>query len=125
MSKGKIAEVFSSIQGEGIYQGVSQVFVRFFGCNLNCRFCDTPLNNYQDYSLEELYSRIESLDKGCHSISFTGGEPLLQDDFLKEIMSWCKKGHKKTYLETNGMLMAALERVIDFTDIIAMDFKLP
>jgi len=36
-----IAEIFSSIQGEGLYVGRRQIFIRFCGCNLNCRYCDT------------------------------------------------------------------------------------
>jgi len=125
MLKAKIDEVFSSIQGEGIYQGKKQVFVRFFGCNLHCSFCDTPQNDFQEYSSEELFKAIESLDNHSHSISFTGGESLLQKDFLKEIMNLCKWHDKTIYLETNGTLPEALEEVIDLVDIVAMDFKLP
>ncbi|MFZ5800576.1 MAG: 7-carboxy-7-deazaguanine synthase QueE [Candidatus Omnitrophota bacterium] len=125
MQKGKVAEVFSSIQGEGIYQGASQVFVRFFGCNLRCQFCDTPLKSFREYTVGELSQEIDSLWQNCHSVSFTGGEPLLQVDFLHEILLLCKEKARKVYLETNGTLPAALERVIDLVDIVAMDFKLP
>ena len=37
-----LSEVFSSIQGEGLYVGDRHLFVRFAGCNLNCQYCDTP-----------------------------------------------------------------------------------
>lgn len=125
MHKGKINEVFSSLQGEGLYQGVKQVFVRFFDCNLDCKFCDTPQDKFEEYSAEELCKPINTLDKDCHSISFTGGEPLLQVDFLKEILPLCRQHRKKIYLETNGTLPDALEEIIDLVDIVAMDFKLP
>lgn len=125
MHKAKISEIFSSIQGEGIYQGVKQVFVRFFGCNLNCRFCDTQLDNFKEYTAAEVFRKILSLDDDCHFVSFTGGEPLLQKDFLKEISALCKQRGRKIYLETNGTLPDALEEIIDSVDIVAMDFKLP
>ncbi|MCM8788103.1 MAG: 7-carboxy-7-deazaguanine synthase QueE [Candidatus Omnitrophica bacterium] len=122
--KAKIAEIFKSIQGEGIYQGVSQVFLRFYGCNLNCKFCDTHLDFYQEMDLEEVLERIFSFDN-YHSISLTGGEPLLQLDFLEEVLCFLKTKKKIIYLETNGILFENLKRIIDFVDIIAMDFKLP
>jgi 7-carboxy-7-deazaguanine synthase len=125
MLKGRISEIFSSIQGEGIYQGEKQVFVRFFDCNLHCRFCDTPQEDFKEYSAEELFRQINALDKDCHSISFTGGEPLLQVDFLREIIFLCRQNNQKIYLETNGTLPDALEEIIDLVDIVAMDFKLP
>ncbi len=120
----KISEIFKSIQGEGTYQGIPQVFVRFFGCNLECSFCDTPLDSYQEMSIQEVLDKIYSY---CdyHSITFTGGEPLLQVEFLIELAKELKKRGKVTHLETNGTLYEELEEVIEYIDIIAMDFKLP
>lgn len=123
--KGKIAEVFESIQGEGIYLGERQIFVRFFGCNLNCKFCDTKLDYFREYEPQELFGEIKKYFDKQHSISFTGGEPLLQKDFLKEIMRLTSAGGFKNYLETNGTLPQELDAVIDYTDIVAMDLKLP
>lgn len=125
MLKAKISEVFSSLQGEGIYQGEKQMFVRFFGCNLNCGFCDTEKYKFKEYSAEELFRKMEYLDKDSLVISFTGGEPLMQIDFLSEVIPLCRQHKKKIYLETNGTLSEALEKIIDLVDIVAMDFKLP
>ncbi len=122
--KAKINEIFKSIQGEGIYQGVEQVFVRFFGCNLNCSFCDTKSGYYQEKSLGEVIEEIFA-HKNYHSISLTGGEPLLQIGFLKELAKRLKSESRIVYLETNGVLYRYLEEIIDYTDIISMDFKLP
>jgi len=123
----KIAEIFSSVQGEGIYVGLPQVFVRFYGCNLlGCSFCDTRLNHFQEFDVEELYDKIKAIEDTHHSISFTGGEPLMQKNFLKQILRLVKeKDGAITYLETNSSLPDALAEVIDYVDIIAMDFKLP
>ena len=122
--RAKIAEVFRSIQGEGIYHGVDQIFVRFYGCNLKCNFCDTPLANYEELDSLELMDRISAFGNGYHSISLTGGEPLLQVDFLKELLPVLKSKGIRTYLETNGILHQELSSVIDYIDIVSMDFKL-
>jgi len=123
--KGRIAEVFDSVQGEGLYLGEKQIFVRFFGCNLTCRFCDTKLNSFIEYEPEELFEEIKLYPNDFHSISFTGGEPLLQKDFLKEVLKLTTKGGYKNYLETNGTLPGELADIIDYFDIVAMDIKLP
>ncbi len=88
--KTHVNEVFSSIQGEGILIGRRQVFVRFSGCNLDCNYCDTSKS--RDPLLGDLISTEELLFKinklitpDFHSISLTGGEPLLHSDFIKEI----------------------------------------
>lgn len=120
----RISEIFKSIQGEGIYQGFEQVFVRFFGCNLNCAFCDTSLSYYEEKTLKEVAQTIFAYND-CHSVSLTGGEPLLQIEFLRELAKLLKKEGKIIYLETNGTLYENLKKVIDYVDIIAMDFKLP
>lgn len=123
--KGKITEVFDSVQGEGIYLGERQIFVRFYGCNLNCKFCDTKLESYMEYEPRELFEEIQLYNGNHHSISFTGGEPLMQSDFLKEVLKLTGGTGHRHYLETNGTLVRQLEDVIDYLDIVAMDIKLP
>lgn len=129
MKTAKVHEIFTSIQGEGIFSGKRQVFVRFFGCNIGCVFCDTVQSpqDVKDYSADDLLSavNIQAMPKSVHSVSLTGGEPLLQADFLREFLPKLKQQGYKTYLETNGVLPAELLKVIDYIDIIAMDIKLP
>jgi len=97
--KGKIAEVFQGVQGEGLYLGETQVFVRFFGCNLQCGFCDTRLDRFAEYGARELLDEIRLYKDAVHSVAFTGGEPLLQKDFLKEILQLTKGQGYKNYLD--------------------------
>ncbi len=123
--KGKINDIFESVQGEGIYLGEEQLFVRLFGCNLDCKFCDTKINGFKEYEPQQLLEEINAYHDTYHSVSFTGGEPLLQKDFLKEAMVLTKRAGYKNYLETNGILYQELEAVIDLVDFIAMDIKLP
>lgn len=120
----KIAEIFESIQGEGIYAGAKQVFVRFFGCNLACSYCDTKLTTFKEHSVLELLGAL-TLFREYHSLSLTGGEPLCQADFLRIFLSRFKAVDNLVYLETNGTLVYELTKVLDFIDIIAMDMKLP
>ena len=128
-STAKVHEIFTSIQGEGIFAGKRQVFVRFFGCNLNCSFCDTPQNieDTREYSHSDLFEAIcgQAHPAGIHSVSLTGGEPLLQTEFLKLLLPKLKQSSYRTYLDTNGTLPNQLAQVIDYIDIIAMDIKLP
>jgi len=120
----KISEIFESLQGEGVYFGARQIFVRFFGCNLRCSFCDTQLKSYEEYSVGEVRDQILKF-KDYHSICLTGGEPLVQSEFIKSLLDAIKDLKKKIYLETNGILFEELARVIDQVDIVSMDFKLP
>ncbi len=123
--KGKISEIFASIQGEGLYFGIKQLFVRFYGCNISCDFCDTVRGSFVEYEFGELLKKIDSFRGQCDSISFTGGEPLLQKDFLGNLLKFTQADGFINYLETNGTLPEALEEVIEYVDIISMDFKLP
>jgi 7-carboxy-7-deazaguanine synthase len=115
------------LQGEGKFLGRRQVFVRFSGCNLHCNYCDTPQSrnfNLGDfYDVNELYSRIEELiTPDFHSISFTGGEPLLQADFLKDFLD---KHNLITMLETNGSLPHELRKIVKYIEYASIDIKLP
>jgi 7-carboxy-7-deazaguanine synthase len=120
----KISEIFESIQGEGVYLGERQVFVRFFGCNLKCSYCDTPLVDFREYGIQELKEQIARFG-GFHSVSLTGGEPLCQSEFLEAFLKDAFVSGVRFYLETNGTLPEELLRVIDHIAIVSMDFKLP
>lgn len=100
---------FSSIQGEGETLGSPSVFVRFYGCNLSCRFCDSK------FSWENKDNRIETdtadiakyiMDTGIDNVVFTGGEPLLYqaaiDVIVTELEYLGYKGHFE--IETNGSI---------------------
>ena len=126
MKVAKISEIFMSLQGEGLYVGVPQIFVRFYGCNISCSFCDTKQSSYKTLTRDALLSKLLEYKDPHHSVSLTGGEPLLQADFIQEFLREYDKFYKKRmYLETNGILYKELSKVIDYVDIIAMDFKLP
>ncbi len=122
---GKITEIFESVQGEGLYVGQKQIFVRFSGCNMKCKFCDTNTDVFSFYDTQYVYERFKLDYPKCKFVSYTGGEPLLQKDFLKELLVLTKEDKFKNYLETNGTLPYALAEVIDLLDVVAMDLKLP
>jgi len=123
----EIIEIFESIQGEGLLVGVKQLFIRFCGCNLRCNYCDTAFSNGKRYTVDELMNELEKYDlEKIHSISLTGGEPLLHSEFLQGFMYKAKNKHPKLkfYLETNATLYKKINEIIEYTDIIAADIKL-
>ena len=124
-----ILEIFSSIQGEGPFMGVKQIFVRFAKCNMKCGFCDLerpfPPKEFSSAKLMSIVKQIVQNSGDHHSISLTGGEPLLYKDFLKEFLTMLRETGLKVYFETNATLPGPLKELIDFLDIIAIDFKLP
>ncbi|MBR1552986.1 MAG: 7-carboxy-7-deazaguanine synthase QueE [Schwartzia sp.] len=139
-----LIEIFSSAQGEGPYIGCRQVFVRFEGCNLKCRYCDTahsvgshpfctvetlggdaPERSMRNpVSDEEAAKYIQTLLDAAphHSVSFTGGEPLLHADFIAAV---AERIFAPVFLETNGTLDDELKKVISHVDIVSMDVKPP
>ncbi|MGE0267861.1 MAG: 7-carboxy-7-deazaguanine synthase QueE [Candidatus Omnitrophota bacterium] len=127
----RLIEFFQSIQGEGKYAGVKQVFVRFFECNMHCVWCDTPhsigdtTRHYKEMSLGEVFAEIQKYWPGSHSVSLTGGEPLLQYKFIKELLPMLNEANMPAHLETNGVLPDELSEVIDRLDVVSMDLKLP
>lgn len=126
--KVKIREIFKSIQGEGPHVGEQQVFVRFCGCNLKCRYCDTDfeISKSKEFTPEELLTEIENLPASVPDvISLTGGEPLLSADFLEVFLQLAKRKGFKIYLETNATLPQELLKVLKYIDTVSADIKLP
>ncbi len=121
----QISEIFLSLQGEGKYIGLPHVFVRLAGCHTQCRWCDTDYSCKEVLSTEEIAARIEELyHQGCW-VSLTGGEPLLQAEALVPLLQDLKGRGRPVYLETSGVLVEPLRRVISWVDVVAMDIKLP
>ena len=134
-----VSEIFFSYQGEGIYAGQPQVFVRFAGCNLRCRYCDTPSTqeiktNHVRLGATQLLNQIRALAQKHFigplrvfppMVSFTGGEPLLHAAMLRALLPALKKEKFLVYLETNGTLPGNYATVARWVDIVAMDIKLP
>lgn len=143
--KADLIEIFSSIQGEGLLVGYRQMFLRFPECNLTCRYCDTNFKRTANCQVEtspgsacmsdwinpvelrnvlRLFTDwVRQLPGAHHSISITGGEPLLHEQVLSD---WLPELSEilPTHLETNGTLPDQLERLIDYLDWVSMDIKL-
>ncbi len=140
-----LVEIFSSVQGEGLHVGATTLFIRLGGCDLRCRWCDSPhtwlpagecrlemergtgrfrsVPNPLD--LETVLRAVDELDGRAHQFaSLTGGEPLLQADAVAAIAGELRARGLQVYLETHGLAVEALERVIDVVDVVSMDWKL-
>jgi organic radical activating enzyme len=136
-----INEIFNSIQGEGPYAGTRQVFVRFEQCQLHCEYCDTPQTRNVSgscrietepgsgnfFSVKTPLSRNEVMDfieqlwtPSTKHVSLTGGEPLLNSDFIKTLDI-----EYPLYLETNAGFPEKAREIKDIISIASCDIKLP
>jgi len=120
----RIAEIFVSIQGEGAAVGIPTLFIRFAGCNLDCTYCDTRTEHYRHYTPAAFVKKVSRFCNDTYlMISLTGGEPLLQVDFLEKVLPYLKAKQKPLYLQTNGTLPGSLKRIARYLDTIAADMK--
>jgi 7-carboxy-7-deazaguanine synthase len=101
----RIAEIYRSVQGEGLLTGVPSVFVRASGCNLRCWFCDTPYASWRpegrDMSMDEIVAQVEEWE--TEHVVVTGGEPML----FAELIPLCERlraAGRHVTVETAGML---------------------
>jgi 7-carboxy-7-deazaguanine synthase len=138
-----VMEVFASVQGEGLYVGEPQTFLRLRGCPLRCAWCDTPASWALD---EDVQARVHvraaprreagwatpfqaacwiaEVEPGSpRTVSVTGGEPLLWPDFVLGLRGVL--GSRRLHLETAGAHPRALERVLPACDHVSLDLKLP
>jgi len=153
MENARVHEIFTSIQGEGPWVGQRHIFVRFLGCDIRCRYCDTPAavqSEGEDVNPRSCSVQIAAGSRTCERmpnpvapqalttfcsrliipgpsrpvISLTGGEPLLHASFLEEWLPEVKSAFT-VYLETSGIHHKAMERIRDLVDVVSVDFKLP
>ena len=112
MIKIKVSEIFTSFQGEGPYIGTPATFLRLYGCNLNCQWCDTDISTYEMLSVDDvaeiLMTQMEF--NNINLLVITGGEPTLQMEEIKRLIKELPEGIK-IQLETNGSIFEYLPEV--------------
>lgn len=127
-SEGKI----NSLQSLGTVDGPGVRFVVFMqGCNLRCGCCHNP--DTWDMSSGKTYSAIEIANKAKRykeyfgengGITLSGGEPLLQAEFAKEVFALCKENGINTCLDTSGSITSdSVLKLLEFTDSVLLDIK--
>lgn len=103
----KIAEIFYSVQGEGMLAGVPSVFVRSSGCNLRCTWCDTPYTSWQpegvELSVEQITAEVQQ--HGARHVVVTGGEPMIAPGIVELTQQLHSQGQHVT-IETAGTVFA-------------------
>lgn len=128
MHKYKIAEMFSSINGEGTHAGQLAFFIRFTGCNLNCSYCDTKWANepnapYTEMTADEILSEVKK--SGIKNVTVTGGEPLIQQEIFPLLETLCGDG-RYVEIETNGSAdVSEVVKIKENRPALTMDYKLP
>jgi len=107
----KISEIFKSIQGEGKYTGQPALFIRLSGCTRDCDFCDTKYHKQgKEMTTKEIIKEIKN--SGMDYIVWTGGEPMLQEDEIHDVISETSKYCH--HLETNGDILPESPRVFSY-----------
>jgi len=139
-----VAEIFSSLAGEGPHVGRRQIFLRLAGCGVGCDYCDTPTDPAAPAQIERatgevvrpanpltvgaVLAEIRGLEErapGHAHLAVTGGEPLLYAKFLRELLPLVREMGLPVYLETAGVHPDALPPLLPFLDVVAADIKLP
>ncbi len=117
-----VSELFTSLQGEGLHAGLPCFFVRLYGCNLHCSYCDTRYASegpFQRMEIEEIVAAWR--EGGVELVEVTGGEPLLQEGGMELLKALLDAGGQ-VLLETNGSLpLARLPREV----VKIVDWKTP
>ena len=118
----KVVEIFNSIEGEGVRVGLPCTFIRLYGCNLHCSYCDTRYacegDSYIVMSVEEILNQVKQWT--CRSITITGGEPLVHPGIESLIQTLCDNGYCVN-VETNGSV--PIPEIVSSRAMYTVDYK--
>lgn len=120
----RVNEIYHSIEGEGVQAGKLTTFIRFVGCNLSCKWCDTKyaLGGTKEVKLMSAHDIMKQVKH--RNITLTGGEPLFRDGIVEFIQYLLDEGYNVN-LETNGSISIAPLRSLRHRDrlTVMMDYK--
>jgi len=124
----RIFEIFTSIEGEGIFYGTKTLFVRLAGCPFTCFYCDTkeslPLDSGKEFSVEDAITEIDSqIQSNTFKVNFTGGDPLLQHQAVALLAKNIQDRKIPTYLESSCFDVDRFNHVLPFIDYVKIEFK--
>jgi len=119
-------EIFLSIEGEGRLIGRREIFIRCYGCNMRCKWCDSPHGvdegEWMDMTPQEITDYIENIP--CKTIALTGGEPMVQQyNGLTELCESLRAAEYYIHLYTNGTIWD--NWLFSIVNYISMDMKPP
>ena len=118
-----VNEIFSSIEGEGIRTGYPVTFIRLFGCNIECPYCDTKYackgTDFVKMSVDEIVDKVQEF--GFNRVTITGGEPLIHRDVDNLIIALTHLGYEIN-IETNGTVYVGEYTELDNV-ILTVDYK--
>ncbi len=121
-----------SIETMGLADGPGIRFVAFFqGCNLRCKYCHNPdtwkLSSGEETSPQELVQKairyLPYFKSSGGGITCSGGEPLLQPEFLIEVLKLCKSKGLHTAIDTSGYGIGRYKEILEYTDLVILDLK--
>lgn len=106
----RISEIFYSLQGEGMLVGIPSVFVRTSGCNLRCKWCDTPYTSWNPEGEALSMPQILECVRGFRSshVVVTGGEPMIAPE-IADLTSALKAERFHVTIETAGTVYAPVK----------------
>lgn len=121
----KIAELYTSLQGEGLLAGTPSVFIRTSGCNLRCRWCDTPFTSWEPIGIERSSEDVlrDIAEHGCRHVVVTGGEPMLFSDTMHCCRALRRLGYHVT-IETAGTVLRKGIPPAELADLFSISPKL-
>lgn len=120
----------SSVEPMGLVDGPGLRYVVFMqGCKLRCLYCHNPetwkLKDGKEISIDELLNKILRYKNYYKNggVTFSGGEPLLQSDFLIDILKKCKENNLHTAIDTAGVGNGNYEEILKYVDLVILDIK--
>lgn len=123
----------NSIQTLGTLDGPGVRFVLFMqGCPLRCAYCHNPdtwdFNQGMEYSAEDIFQKVlryKAYFGDTGGITVSGGEPLIQAEFVTELFTLCKENGIHTCLDTSGgMWSPKIKKLLEVTDLCLLDVKM-
>lgn len=127
MNRYKVVESFVSVNGEGARSGELALFIRFAHCNLDCSYCDTRWANDKNvpYALMSKEEILQLINKsGVLNVTLTGGEPLIQKDFIPLVKYLTEHSDNIFEIETNGSISIKELKGLNKAPLVTMDYKL-